>query len=180
MRKLPVLITTTLLIGLGTALPASAATSGSTGTTFTLGAGALGISVPSSSSLGSGIPGTTITGSLGNVTVTDLRGSLTGSWTASVSSTDFTTGGATTAETVDKGNVSYASGLASATSGVAVMTPGQLTTLLAQSLSASRTAYAATVTVGNTSAVWNPTINVAVPAAAVAGTYSGTITHSVA
>jgi hypothetical protein len=30
------------------------------------------------------------------------------------------------------------------------------------------------------SAAWNPTIVVNIPAAAVAGTYSGTITHSVA
>jgi hypothetical protein len=30
------------------------------------------------------------------------------------------------------------------------------------------------------SAAWNPTLSVAVPAAAVAGTYAATITHSVA
>jgi hypothetical protein len=185
MRKLPLVvttvITTTVLIGLGTAVPANAdAATGSTGTTFTLGAGALGISVPATASLGSGIPGTTITGALGVVTVTDLRGALAGSWTASVSSSQFITGGGTTAETVDKSNVSYASGAATSTSGVGVIVPGQLTNLLAQSLSVSRTAFSATATVGNTSAVWNPTILVAVPASAVAGTYSGTLTHSVA
>jgi hypothetical protein len=32
---------------------------------------------------------------------------------------------------------------------------------------------------GSNSASWNPTIQVAVPGAAVAGTYSATITHSV-
>jgi hypothetical protein len=180
MRKIPIIVTATLLIGVGTALPAGAATSGSTGTTFALGAGALAISVPASASLGSGIPGTTMTGSLGTVTVTDLRGALVGSWTASVTSTDFTTGTATAAETVDKANVSYASGAATSSSGTGVMLPGQLTTLLAQSLSVSRTAFSATATVGNTAAVWIPTVSVAVPAGAVAGTYSGTLTHSIA
>ena len=33
---------------------------------------------------------------------------------------------------------------------------------------------------GNTTVTWDPTIQVAVPAGAVAGTYSATITHSVA
>jgi hypothetical protein len=33
---------------------------------------------------------------------------------------------------------------------------------------------------GISTASWNPTISVLVPPAAVAGTYSGTITHSVA
>lgn len=39
-----------------------------------------------------------------------------------------------------------------------------------------------TLTAGSSvnSATWNPTLSVAVPAAAVAGTYAATITHSVA
>jgi hypothetical protein len=34
-------------------------------------------------------------------------------------------------------------------------------------------------TTGNNFATWNPTVSITLPAQAVAGTYSGTITHSV-
>lgn len=117
---------------------------------------------------------------MGLVQVTDARALLLPTWTATVSSTDFTTGGATTAETIVKANVSYWSGLATATTGIGVFVPGQATALLAQSLSAPRTAYSLTSGTGSNSATWNPTLVVAVPGAAVAGTYTGTVTHSVA
>jgi len=163
---------------LAVALPARAA---DTTTTFTLAAGALSISAPASTGLGTGSTGVgTISAQLGTVTVTDTRGALLGAWTASVSSTDFTTGGATANETVAKGQVTYWSGAASASSGTAVFTPGQATSGNAQALSVSRTAFSATVIIGNNSASWNPTVTVNVPAAAVAGAYTGTITHSVA
>ena len=159
------------------ALPARAA---DTTTTFTLAAGALSISAPASSGLGSGSGGGTLSAQLGTVTVTDSRGALLGTWTASVSSTDFTTGGATANETVAKGQVTYWSGAATASSGTAVFTPGQAEAANAQALSVARTAFSATAIIGNNSASWNPTVTVNVPAAAVAGTYAGTITHSVA
>jgi hypothetical protein len=49
-----------------------------------------------------------------------------------------------------------------------------------QSLSVSRTAFRSTGLVLSISTSWNPTIVIDIPDAAVAGTYSGTITHSVA
>jgi hypothetical protein len=160
------------------ALPARAA---DTTTTFSLAAGSLSISAPASRDLGSGSTGGGIVSAqLGTVTVTDNRGALAGTWTASVSSTDFTTGGATANETIGKGQVTYWSGTATASSGVAVFTPGQAIAANAQALSVSRTAFSATAIVGNNSASWNPTVTVNVPAAAVAGDYTGTITHSVA
>jgi hypothetical protein len=160
------------------ALPARAA---DTTTTFSLAAGSLSISAPASHDLGSGSTGGgTVSAQLGTVTVTDNRGALAGTWTASVSSTDFTTGGATANETIGKGQVTYWSGTATASSGVAVFTPGQAIAANAQALSVSRTAFSATAIVGNNSASWNPTVTVNVPAAAVAGDYTGTITHSVA
>jgi hypothetical protein len=97
-----------------------------------------------------------------------------------VSSTDFTTGGATANETVAKGQVTYWSGAATASSGTAVFLPGQAAAVNAQALSVARTAFSASAIIGNNSASWNPTVTVNVPAAAVAGTYTGTITHSVA
>jgi hypothetical protein len=160
------------------AFPARAA---DTTTTFTLAAGSLSISAPASSGLGSGSTGGgTLSAQLGTVTVTDSRGALLGTWTASVSSTDFTTGGATANETVGKGQVTYWSGAATASSGTAVFLPGQAAAVNAQALSVARTAFSASAIVGNNSASWNPTVTVNVPAAAVAGTYTGTITHSVA
>jgi hypothetical protein len=47
-------------------------------------------------------------------------------------------------------------------------------------LAASRTAFSAGSVVGNNSVSWNPTVTINIPSAAVAGTYSGTVTHSVA
>jgi hypothetical protein len=159
------------------ALPAHASTT----TTFTLTGGALSISEPASKVLGSGNTGDSAIGAqLGTVTVTDNRGSTLGSWTASVVSSDFTTGGATSNETIGKANVFYWSGAATASSGTAVRTPGQLLVANEVAVGTSQTAFSATAVVGNNTASWNPTIDIHLPSAAVAGTYSGTITHSVA
>jgi hypothetical protein len=158
------------------AAPADAAQ----GVTFSLTAGLLSISDPADKALGSVATGTaSLTNTLGAVSVTDNRGSLGGTWTATVASTDFTTGGATAQETIAKAQVDYWSGAALSTTGVAVVVPGQLLVVNRQALSASRTAMSATAVVGNNTASWNPTVVVNVPAQAVAGTYSGTITHSV-
>ena len=84
-----------------------AATTGATTVTFTITAGALDITVPAAASIGRGSTGGSITGQMGAVTVTDTRAALTATWTTTVSSTDFTTGGGTTAETIPKAAVSY-------------------------------------------------------------------------
>jgi hypothetical protein len=178
MAKKRIVILGAVLGLLVVAVPARAA---DTTTTFSLAAGALSISAPASKNLGSGSTGSgTVSAQLGTVTVTDTRGVLLGGWTASVSSTDFTTGGATADETIAAGQVTYWSGTATESSGVGVFTPGQAAAINAQDLGAARTAFSGTALVGNNSASWNPTVTVNVPAAAVSGTYSGTITHSVA
>lgn len=178
MRKrlaLPLILATA-----GSMLAIAAPANANQGVTFTLNAGSLVVSDPSNTSLGSVATGTaSISSSLGSVTVTDGRGALNGTWTASVSSTDFTTGGATANETIAKANVSYWSGNSTASSGVAVRVPGQLLLVNAQDMSTSRTAFSATGVIGNNSTSWNPTLVVTIPSAAVAGTYSGTVTHSV-
>lgn len=177
-RSLAVASMTALSVGLlGTAVtPAHAA---DTTTTFAVAAGALSITAPASKNLGSGTAGAPLTAQLGSVAVTDGRGALAGSWTASVSSTDFTTGAASADETIAKAAVDYWSGAAT-TSGVGTFLPGQLLAANKVTLASVRTAYSASATVGNNSATWNPTIIVNVPAQAVAGTYTATITHSVA
>lgn len=164
-----------------TAGPAYAATTGNTTTTFAVTGGALAITVPPSIvSLGSGSPGTQITAQLGAVQVTDARALLAAAWTSSVTATVFATGGGTGPETIANSSVSYWSGPATATTGSGTFTPGQANTGVAVTLAASRTAFSLTSGVGDNSATWNPTFIVSVPAAAVAGTYTGTVTHSVA
>lgn len=177
------------LLAVATALPVSAASSGltqsaaaavldtgPTGTTFTVNAGALTITVPATAVLGSGAPGTTIgPTALGAVTVTDNRALLVATWTATVSSTSFTTGGGTTAETIPVGDATYTTGIPTQT-GVIVVVPTASVTLSGT----AQTVVAGTAGVGNNSAAWNPTVAIAVPAAAVNGLYTGTISHSVA
>lgn len=158
----------------------SADAASNTTTTFAVNAGALGVTVPASASLGAGNPGTSISAALGSVSVSDARALLTAAWTASATSTAFTTGGGTTPETIANSNVSYWSGAATATTGLGTFTPGQANAGAAVTMGSTVTAFTLASGVGNNSATWNPTIVVAVPSAAVAGTYTGTVTHSVA
>ncbi|MCW2935083.1 MAG: hypothetical protein JWM19_6045, partial [Actinomycetia bacterium] len=136
-------------------------------------AGPLSITAPASAGLGAGPPGATIQANLGTVQVTDDRGFGAG-WTASVSSTDFTTGGGTPVETIPAGDATYViTGLAAATG------PATFQVISPVGLSGSPQAVvSATNVTGNTSATWNPLIQVAVPGGAVGGTYTATITHS--
>jgi hypothetical protein len=156
-----------------TALPASAA---DTTVTFAITTAGLTISAPGSVDIGSVASGSpSISGQIGPVTVTDLRGTLNGSWTATVSGTDFTTGGGTPSETISNINVSYSPGSATSTTGTGTFTPGP-----GGIINVPRVAFTGTALTGNNSATWNPTLTVNIPAATVAGTYSGTVTHSVA
>jgi hypothetical protein len=160
---------------------AAQAAPGDTTVTFILSAGALSITTPATAALGSAAVGAaTITAQLGAVTVTDARGLLLGAWTTAVTATSFTTGTATTPETLPNSAVAYWSGPATATTGLGVGIPGQIAAGNAHALSTSTTAFSKTAGVGNNSSAWNPTLIVTVPAEAVAGTYTGTVTHSVA
>lgn len=143
---------------------------------------ALSISVPSSSTLSEGTPVSagTLGAELGIVTVQDLRGEVNGVWTVTVTSSHFTTGLASAAETIDRGHVTYRSGLATSGAGVGVFTPGQALLADAEDLSLPRTAFSMAGGVGDNSVSWTPTITVTIPATAVIGTYAGTITHSAA
>jgi hypothetical protein len=156
--------------------PAQASTTGSTTTTFSIVTGALSISVPATASLG-GVPSgsTHLKALLGDVQVVDARASVSGSWTSTVSSTNFTTGTGTPAETIPNGNINYDPGEVIASTGTATFTPGD-----PGFLGSPLTAFTATSEVGSTSVTWNPQITITIPAAAVAGSYTGTITHSVA
>ena len=158
------------------AVTANAPTGGDPDTTvtFTVTVGALTLTAPGTASLGTVLPGHTVTGPLGSVTVTDNRALLTASWTATASSTDFTTGGGTPNETIPVGDVDYDPGEITKTGTITVTgTPITLSATPA-------TVVAGTASVGNNTATWNPSIGVDVPPAAVGGLYTGTITQSVA
>jgi hypothetical protein len=160
----------------GHAVSAGNAQAGSdpdTTVTFTVTSGDLSISAPLTAGLGSGAPGTNISAALGAVTVTDDRALAIASWTATASSTDFTTGGATPAETIPATDVGYAVGSVT-TTGTITATPTNITMS-----NDPQTVVAGSAGVGDDTASWNPTITVHVPAAAVGGLYTGTISHSV-
>jgi len=170
MRTFLLLATVATALAATTALPAHAITS----TSFTLTAGALSISAPTGDtvSLGSQVASTTsstISGPLGVVTVSDQRGGAT-SWTASVISSAFTppSGPADPAS-----NVSYATGTITTSATVVA------TQVAASDLTGVSPIVTGTST-GISSATWNPTISVHVPANFAPGVYAATITHSVA
>ena len=172
MRKFVLLATTFVTLAAAAALPAAGA---DTTATFTLTAGALSISVPAGSvSLGTQVASaspSTISGQLGVVTVTDDRGGST-TWVASVIVTAFTptTGPAVTAIAADE--VSYAVGKITQ---VGVTTTKPVTTDLT---GVSPVVNGAST--GLSTASWNPTISVLLPANAAPGIYTATITHSIA
>lgn len=144
---------------------------GDTTTTFSITGGDLSISVPASADLGSVAAGTlAVSGSLGQVSVTDERGEILGDWTATATSTDF-------AHDTDSNydvaalNASYVTGLVNSTGlGVSAGVGGAFELPV---IAATR------VGSGNNTASWDPTVNVVLPPDAVVGTYTATITHSV-
>lgn len=144
--------------------------------TFTFPGGVLGISAPSAKDIGTGTAAGTLTAQLGSVTAIDNRGQAGAGWTAQASSTVFSN--TTTPAAAPITTVTYASGPSTSTSGTAVFLPGQTTTPSALS-STAVTAFSASATGGNNSVTWNPTIVVNLPAQAITGSYTGTITHSV-
>lgn len=155
------------------AAPAGAA---DTTATFSLTGGDLTVSAPVTADLGSAATGdVTINGALGPITVEDLRGAVTSDWSSTVVSTDFTTGGGTPAETVPNINVAYTSGPATSTTGNGTFTPGPAGVII----NVPQGIFSHSTGSGNNTATWDPTLFVALPPSAVAGTYSGTITHSV-
>jgi hypothetical protein len=111
---------------------------------------------------------TTISGQLGDVTVSDQRGGVT-TWTASVISTAFTpaAGPADPAS-----NVSYTAG--------AITQTGVVATAVAVTDLTGVSTVVSGASGGISTATWDPSISVIVPANLAPGVYSATITHSVA
>lgn len=157
----------------GTAAGGPAAGDPDTTVTFTVTSGALAMTAPAASDLGSGAPGSTISSDLGTVTVTDNRALIGAAWTATASSTDFTTGAGTPAESIPASDVNYNPG--------EITTTGTITaTGTTVTLSGSPQAVVTgTAGVGNNTASWDPGMVVSVPNGNVGGVYTGTLTQSV-
>lgn len=153
-----------------TALPASAA---DTTTTFTLTGGSLGLSVGATATLtneASGVDANTITGTLGEVAVDDARGG-TANWTVSAASSTFTGTGLSVST-----GVAYTNGTVTET-GTNTVAPA--TSAAIMSAAPAVAVATATAVSGNNTASWNPTLDVSMPAGALAGAYSGTVTTSI-
>jgi hypothetical protein len=139
----------------------------------------LTIAVPGTASLGSGSRGTTVSASLGTVTITDTRSGNVG-WTATVSATNLTTGAGTAAETINKSAISYWSGPYTTISGGGTRIAGQTTAADKVSLSTAVTAFSATKALGTAVTSWAPTLGVTIPPTALVGIYTTVISHSAA
>ncbi|MEU6402210.1 hypothetical protein [Streptomyces sp. NPDC046985] len=139
--------------------------------------GGLGITVPAGPvDLGSTTVSSspqTVTHQLGNVTVTDQRGGTAG-WTATAQAVDFIGPNNTTISVSAPNSSRYYTPQASVI-GVATVTPSDLNPMYPPG-----PVQVATQVSGSNSATWNPTISITVPANSLAGTYTSTITHSVA
>ncbi|MET8438893.1 hypothetical protein ABZV61_40745 [Streptomyces sp900116325] len=164
-----------LVAALSVPLPASADQSGTTPVTLSITTGTIDITVPTGPvSLGTVAASSspqTVSAQLGNVTVADNRGGTTG-WVVTANGVDFT--GPQSISVSAPGSSSYNTPPATVT-GNAIVTASNLDPLYPPG-----PVQTATSVSGINSAVWNPTISVTVPADALAGTYSSTITHSVA
>lgn len=168
-------------LGLGApAMPVAAAgvIGAATNSTFALHANTLTITVPASANLGNGTHGNQRSASMGTITVEDGRnGSM--SWTATVTSTNFTTGAGSAGETITKGNVAYWSGQPTVSTGGGSRFPGQSTAADKVPLSSPVVAFRGTKAPLATVTGWQPTLVISVPIAAVLGHYTGVITHTV-
>ena len=137
--------------------------------------GGLSINVPEAGNLGSLASPDTVTattGQLDTVTVTDTRrGTLVRGWTAFAISTDLLTG----TDSLTASTIGYSAGTPTIVSGIAGVTENTKWSLLT-----TTAVNTANTTTGNHVVSWRPTITITLKDQQVAGTYVGTMTHSVA
>ncbi len=185
-RKLVTLaLSTTALAGAVLAAPAASATEA----TFTLAGGTISITQPTATATLSGtalaLAGTSMSGQLGSTTVNDERGALLGGFTVKMASTGFTRTSTAAAGTTPEGDtyqipataVTGYSGVVTP-SGVIVPVGTTAATPAALSTTGGGTIVTVTGVTGSASIAYNPTVSVAVPGAAPAGTYTGTVTQT--
>lgn len=146
------------------ALPATAA---DTGVTVTVPNGGISITAPVAAAFGSMVPGTNANVALSAVTVTDSRAGTAG-WGAQIAMTALVSG----VNTIPASVATYTPAAAAVT-GTATVTQATVT-----GLGTAASVQTATGVSGNNQAIWDATLNIAVPAGALAGAYTATLTHS--
>ena len=184
-------VLTTAALGASPAFAAGGCSSNcaaTTNVTFTVAAGSgLSISVPNTNTVDLGtasshVLGTTASGALRSTTVTDTRGALLGAWTVTVTNSAFTGSGTAAGETLAANNASmYIDAVASLTDVVGLAAGGLIPTSAALQVTpvqSGGTLLAGTTT-GSGSITYTPGVSINVPAATVAGVYSGSVTQTV-
>lgn len=165
----------------GMAMPAQA---GDTAVTFTLTGGDLTITTPTAAAtLSAGalsVTGTSVSGTLGSTTVTDERGALLQNVTVTMASSAFTNDpnpdpAVTGDEYVIPATAATGYSGVATPSGTAVPVP----TTAGVAIGGVGGSILTMESSGSGGASYNPTVSVAVPAGATAGTYKGTITQTV-
>jgi hypothetical protein len=149
--------------------------------TFSITGGGLSISAPSTPvTLAVNGGSTQASGQLGATTVTDLRSVFLGSYTVTMSASAFDHDGPNDGDyAIPASNVTaYSDGL-TGSSGVIVAVVS--TALFPASVGnpSGATLMAGTAQIGATTATYNPTLQVAIPSTALAGTYTGSVTQTV-
>lgn len=180
MRKALALGTTAAAL---TLMAAVAAPASATDVTFTITGGSLSISQPATAALtggDSGLLGQSVSGALGETTVTDQRNGIT-AWSTKIHGTDFTNGTTSIAVTSVKAFVPATPLMA--VTGTVVPTQGlavDALTGVALAVAPNGPTLVTTAGVlGNNTVTFTPHISIPIPADATAGTYSGTVTQTV-
>lgn len=171
------------------AIQPSTAAPGDTAVTFVVSAGGLSIAAQPTADLSAAAvaAGGTLAATIGDTTVTDTRGALAQLWTVTATSAGFTTpdnGGGTIAAT----QACMFSGAAGTdTSSVFVPTVDCSPTAAAgTNLSGAGMTVGTSIAtsllgvIGSNAVTYNPTLKVVVPANAKPGTYTGTVSQTVA
>jgi len=163
------------LLTVGAPVSAAADEDGTSTIEVTVAGGELEISVKSPTknfgTVENTADGTTISGSLGEVTVRDNRNAPEGSsWVATAVATELKR---TKGRGISAGNIRYSAGPVDKQCTCTVRARKTVT------LNRPQAVVTASEITGNNVASWTPTITVKIPADVVAGTYSGAITHSV-
>jgi hypothetical protein len=170
------------------ASPAMAATPNpDTSVTFTVTSGALTIDAPIGVALAGAtvdtvtapsLPGSTISGTMGDTTVVDNRAAIDASWTATVAESNFATTVGPLETIPAAGNTTYDPGTITGGTGDTT-TVGDATGTVPFALTNAAVAVVTNTGSGDNTAVWDATIAVAIPATAVVGAYTGTLVTSV-
>ena len=161
------------LIGV-TAIPSFAATN-STPVSVAVEGGVLAISVPVTTALTTAAPGATSTTTLASTAVDDTRAGTVG-WEATVTLPILTgTKPTGAAETITTADATYTAGTATPSGEVTVTAATVIT-----DLTTAKPSQTATAVHGNNTASWAASLAVPIPDRALADTFSGTLTQSVA